>query len=146
MTDPNPARPSRWHRFRAHAAVLLVAGFIWFALAEMLPLMGARKLLGQPPAYVKALVEIDLAVAGGRVEIVPALWRTRARHADAGEPGLARMGRGCGLRFPAVQRDDRRCRLLGGFSVQGVGGMGDLWPMLGMARSRAWARRSSSAA
>jgi hypothetical protein len=146
MTDPNPARRSRWHRFRAHAAVLLVAGFIWFALAEMLPLMGARKLLGQPPAYVKALVEIGSPLAGGRVEIVPALGE---RAPDTQMPvsrALPEWGAGVAFGFLLFSAMTGVVALLGGFSVQGVRGMGDLWPMLGMACSRAWARRSSSAA
>jgi membrane protease YdiL (CAAX protease family) len=134
MTDPNPARPSRWHRFRAHAAVLLVAGFIWFALAEMLPLMGARKLLGQPPAYVKALVEIGISLW------LVGAWKLYQRYGERAPDtqmpvsrALPEWGAGVAFGFLLFSAMTGVVALLGGFSVQGVRGMGDLWPMLGMA-------------
>lgn len=134
MTDPMYNPSGRWQRWRTHAVVLLIAGFVWFPLAEMLPLMAARKVLGQPPAVVKALVEVGISLW------LVGAWKLYRRYGERSpdtqmplDRALPEWGGGLAFGFLLFSVMTGVVALLGGFSVQGVRGMGDLWPMLGMA-------------
>ncbi|WP_206239451.1 CPBP family intramembrane glutamic endopeptidase [Novosphingobium terrae] len=139
MTHPDASVATtsqpRWRRVLLHPGSLLAIGFIWLALAEVVPLFLSEKLFGRNAEH-----HIHPAV-----EIAVALWllvawklykRWVERCADIELP-LARAlpewlaGLAFGILLFSVMTGV--VALLGGLTVTGVGGFGQLAPMLSMA-------------
>jgi membrane protease YdiL (CAAX protease family) len=139
MNDPDftvkTSVPSRWQRFRAHAGTLLVIGFVWMALAEVLPMVALRKLLGAHPGEgVKTLVEIVMALW------LIAAWKLYKRFGERAPDrelplrgALPEWAGGLLFGFLLFSGMTGVVALLGGFSVQGVRGVGTLGAMVAMA-------------
>lgn len=138
MNQMNPALPAsaRWQRILRHPASLMVLGFVWVALAEVLPLVLARHVLGAKPApLVQGLVQIGVAI-----ELV-LLWKVYKRWVENSADGevpwrgaLPEWGAGLFFGFALFSLMTGVVALMGGFAITGMGqGSGAFWPMLGMA-------------
>jgi uncharacterized protein len=135
VAPPLAAPQPRWRRVLTHPFALLVIGFLWIVLAEIAPLMLARKVLGLHPApLVQGMVEIAVALWLIGLWKLYKRWVERAPDADLPAAGLLREG-GAGLAFGFLLFSAMTgvVALLGGFSITGLGGFGAFWPMLGMA-------------
>ena len=139
MTDHaavvSPAALPRWRRVLAHPGALLVIGSLWVLIAEVLPLLAARKLFGaHPPEAVQAAVEIGVALW------LIGLWKVYKRRversADSELPftgALPEWGAGLAVGFLLFSAMTGVVALLGGFAVLGLRGVGNLAAMLGVA-------------
>ena len=135
MTALDTFRPPLWRRILAHPATLLVLGFIWVVLAEGLLVVAARKLGGPNPtegfeAAMKIGVALWLILAWKPYK------RCIERAPDSELPltgALREWSAGLAFGFLLFSAMTGVVALLGGFSVGGVRGIGNLGAMLGMA-------------
>jgi membrane protease YdiL (CAAX protease family) len=138
MTDAEATlsqRPGLGRRVLAYPVTLLVLGCLWLVLSEVIPLVAAHKVFGAHPG----------AGLLGAEEVVVALWlilswkgykRWVERAPDTELPftgALPEWAGGLAFGFLLFSAMTAVVALLGGFGISGVRGLGDLWPMLGMA-------------
>lgn len=138
MTDTDmtvSVKPALWRRVLGWPITLLVLGTIWLALSEAVPMIAARKVFGPHAA----------PVVKGVVEMLVALWlilswkgykRWLERAPDKQLPlagALPEWAGGLAFGFLLFSAMTGVVALLGGFAIAGVRGLGDLWPILGMA-------------
>ncbi|WP_343612417.1 type II CAAX endopeptidase family protein [Novosphingobium sp.] len=125
----------RWRRILLHPGSLLVIGFIWLALAEVVSMVLSEKLLGRDAdhhihAPVQILVALWLILAWKLYKRwVERSADTELPWAGAGREWAAGLAFGM-LLFSAMTG---MVALLGGLTVTGVGGVGDLAAMVAMA-------------
>ncbi|MDE1914612.1 MAG: CPBP family intramembrane metalloprotease [Sphingomonadales bacterium] len=138
VNDLNPALPARplWRRILLHPASLMVIGFLWVAIGEVLPLVVARHAFGAKPApLVAGLLQIGVALWLILLWKVYKRWIEQSVDGELPWQGAPRewvLGLLFGFALFSVMTG--LVALMGGFAITGVRqGIGALWPMLGMA-------------
>lgn len=126
------AQPGRFRRFVTHPASMLAIGFVLFVVLYGLTMFvtGLSNKVGAPLMPV-------VAFAGALVGF--GAWRLYRDKLEGPGPELAlngaagELGRGLLLGFALFSAATAGVALLGGFRIEGVRGIGNLWEMLAIA-------------
>lgn len=134
MTTIKPDMPpGRLRRFIAHPAVLLVVGFLVFAFLYPATMAAVQKIVGRdtPLAPLLALVGVAVGIGVWKLYRGKMEGGTDRELAFAGAP--LELLAGLAFGFALFAASTAGVALLGGFRIEGVRGIGNLWEMLAVA-------------